>query len=262
MDSELINTESALAVLLDQIVDIQSEQPYLYLDLEGNNLSRHGTLSLVTILVKPLGKVYLVDVTALGNSAFTTQGANGSSLQKILESPDIIKVFFDIRNDSDALYSLHGVRVEGIHDLQLMELASRHFSKKYVSGLARCIVRDSNLGFPETEEWVDIKEKGKRIFNQDYAAFDKRPIDPDLLRYCVQDVAFMPHLYDIYRARIYEGWLPDIWDETKRRVELSQTEGYNGQGQHMALGPSRWLDEGLFVWPAKVLEGEDDPYDY
>ena len=46
------------------------------------------------------------------------------SLKAILESPKTPKVFFDVRMDSDALYALFGVKLAGIIDLQLMEVAS------------------------------------------------------------------------------------------------------------------------------------------
>jgi exonuclease 3'-5' domain-containing protein 1 len=43
----------------------------LYLDLEGNKLSRHGTISLITILIYLQGQTRLIDVLALGKLAFT-----------------------------------------------------------------------------------------------------------------------------------------------------------------------------------------------
>jgi exonuclease 3'-5' domain-containing protein 1 len=49
------------------------------------------------------------------------------------------EVIFDIRNDSDALFSLFQISVDGIKDLQLMELATRRGSKDFVAGLATCV---------------------------------------------------------------------------------------------------------------------------
>ncbi|KAK4888891.1 hypothetical protein LTR49_028818, partial [Elasticomyces elasticus] len=64
----------------------------LYVDLESNNLSRNGTLSLVTILLEPEREVYLVDVTTLWRDAFTTAGTGGCTLKSVLESRDIVEV--------------------------------------------------------------------------------------------------------------------------------------------------------------------------
>ena len=151
-ETELIDTTSGLQSFLESVVDNTSNPPILYVDLEGNNLSRHGTLSLVIILVESEGKVYFVDVTTLQHSAFDTAGSNGRTLRAVLESDDITKVFFDIRNDSDTLFSLYGVRVGGIEDLQLIELASRTFDKRHLNGLAKCIERDSTVGLKKKQE--------------------------------------------------------------------------------------------------------------
>ena len=135
------------------------------MDLEGNNLSRNGTLSLVITLLEPERDVYLVDVTTLGRDTFTTAGADGRTLKAVPELKDIVKVFFDTRNDSDALFGLYEIRVAGIEDLQLMELASRNFSKRHINGLAKCIERDSALPLAEKREWKVNKERGRKLFD-------------------------------------------------------------------------------------------------
>jgi exonuclease 3'-5' domain-containing protein 1 len=237
-ETELIDTTSRLQSFLDSIPPDTSKPPILYVDLEGNNLSRHSTLSLVTIFVEPKDKVYFVDVTTLQHNAFDTAGSNGRTLRTVLESKDVIKVFFDIRNDSDALFSLYGVRVGGIEDLQLIELASRTFDKRHLNGLAKCIERDSTIGYNEKQEWKNVKEKGKTLFDPryggSYAVFDERPLSPEIHTYCVQDVTLMPHLRTIYRTKLCDAWWKKIKKETQVRIRLSQSANFNGKGQHMA----------------------------
>lgn len=117
----------------------------IYVDLEGNKLSCNSTLSLVTILLEPEREVQLVDVTTIGWDAFNTAGVDSRTLKSLLESRNVFENFFDIRNDSDALSDLYEIRVAGIEDLQLMELASRSFSKKHVNGLTKYVARDSTI---------------------------------------------------------------------------------------------------------------------
>lgn len=245
MKPELINTTSLLKIFLDGLKDIEGEPPSLFVDLEGNNLSRVGTLSLVTILVEPQRKVYLIDVTTLGKDAFVAEGSDGRNLRNILESSKIIKVLFDIRNDSDALYNLYDIHVRGIWDLQLMELASRNFPKRCVNGLAKCIEKDSRIEYGERAEWRKIKEKGRDLFDPSrggsYAVFDQRPLSSEVEEYCTQDVALMPHLCDIYREKLCDAWWRKIQTETDARITLSQTATYNGQGRHMAEAPQGWM---------------------
>ncbi|KAF7198323.1 hypothetical protein HII31_00062 [Pseudocercospora fuligena] len=245
MEPKLVNSIALLKNLLGYLGDSEGQPPRLYMDLEGNNLSRNGTLSLVTVLLEPEEEVHLIDVTTLGRDAFSTTDATGRTLRSVLESSTIIKVFFDIRNDSDALFGLYGIQVAEIEDLQLMELASRSFAKRNVNGLARCIERDSTLHALEKQRWQAIKDKGKTLFDPhrggSYAVFDERPLSEDIKRYCTQDVTFMPHLRDIYRSRLCNAWWSKIEAETKARIRLSQSPSFRGKGQHMAMGPPGWL---------------------
>lgn len=124
MDSSILSTPGEIASLVDSITS-HSTPPTLYFDLEGISLSRKGTISILQLLISPARHVYLIDVHNLGAAAFTTPGSNGQTLTDILSSPTIPKVCFDIRNDSNALFFLFNVAVQGIQDLQLMENASR-----------------------------------------------------------------------------------------------------------------------------------------
>ena len=70
-------------------------------------------------------------------------------------------VFFDVRNDSDALFAHFGVALQGAEDVQLMESATRTTtgSKKYLNSLAKCIEQGVLYGNDLTS-WKLAKEKG------------------------------------------------------------------------------------------------------
>lgn len=244
MQPNLIDTTTALVTFLDGLGECKGQPPSLYIDLEGNDLSRQGTLSLVTILVEPQQKLHLIDVTTLKGQAFDTCGSDSRALKDILESKEIIKVFFDIRNDSDALFSLYGVRVDGIEDLQLMELATRNFSKRCVNGLAKCIERDATIPYPEKRDWQKVKDNGRKLFDParggSFAIFDQRPMSQELFEYCAQDVTLMPNLREVYCKKLCDAWWRKIGSETVARIALSHQPSYNGKGRHMALGPTSW----------------------
>lgn len=128
----------------------------IYVDLEGNKLSCNSTLSLVTILLEPEREVQLVDVTTIGWDAFNTAGVDSRTLKSLLESRNVFENFFDIRNDSDALSDLYEIRVAGIEDLQLMELASRSFSKKHVNGLPSMSRETVQLQYNSNREKANV----------------------------------------------------------------------------------------------------------
>ena len=75
-----------MASFLGALLDIPTSPPSLYLDLEGINLSRHGTLAIVSVFVAPQNRVYLIDVHVLGERAFSTKGSKGETFKGVLES--------------------------------------------------------------------------------------------------------------------------------------------------------------------------------
>ncbi|KAF2497286.1 hypothetical protein BU16DRAFT_526305 [Lophium mytilinum] len=241
----LIDSTAGVSNLVDQLLTLPTSPPSLYIDLEGVNLCREGTISLVTLLVQATrapNRVFLIDVQSLGSLAFSTPGKDGMTLKGILESPDIPKVFFDVRNDSDALYAQFNVSLQGIEDVQLMENASRSFgSRKFLSGLAKCIELDSHGLEPQVRQsWRLAKEKGERLFKPanggSYEVFNARPLSEDIIAYCAGDVQFLPSLRELHWYNLTQPWKVKVDQETKKRVLESQKLDYQPNGRDKALG--------------------------
>lgn len=231
-------------LLLDSIDNLAVEPPSLYMDLEGIALGRHGSISIISLYITPTKKTCLIDIHSLKEAAFSTTSASGTSLKSVLESPTILKVVFDIRSDSDALFSLFKVSVDGIKDLQLMELATRTGPQGFVSSLAKCIQNDSPISATEKTRWRLTKERGHRLFAPEkggsYEVFNERPLKPEIIQYCQQDVALLPGLYGIYSAKLRPAsqafWRAHIREETKLRVKLSQSPGYDARSESKTIG--------------------------
>lgn len=241
---EFVDTEAKIASLVGKLQNLPTKPPSLYIDLEGVNLSRHGSISILQIHVLPHQETYLVDIHSLKEKAFQTASNKGQTLLGILESPHIPKVFFDVRNDSDALFSHFRVNLAGVIDLQLMELATRYFPRRYVSGLAKCIERDASLTAYEIRCCNASKEKGLKLFAPErggsYDVFNIRPLSDDIKEYCVQDVQFLPKLWVQYQHKMSSSWAEKVTTETKNRVMLSQTATYDGRGKWKARAPVGW----------------------
>ncbi len=241
MASSIIDSPATIASLLDTLAALPTSPPSLYLDLEGTNLSRHGSISIIELFVLPQNHVYLVDVHVLGEKAFSTQSSDGRTLKAILESSDIPKAFFDVRNDSDALYSHFNISLAGVQDIQLLENAGRPFNRRCVNGLAKCIEKDAMMTYSERSNWKAVKEEGRKLFAPElggsYEVFNTRPMAEEITKYCVQDVLFLPGLWSTYSAKVPAAWAEKVRLATLARVSLSQMVDYNGQGRHMALGP-------------------------
>ena len=190
---------------------------------------------------------YIIDVTSLGKAAFTIPNSAGDqTLKSVLESEIVAKVFYDVRRDLDALFAHFGIRLAGIHDLQLMELAARpkHLQKNYLAGLGKCIEHDAQLSKARRNAAAAIKEKGIRLFDPNrggnYAVFDARPLIADIKSYCVQDVQHVSKLWTVYHGKMSKFWRDEVLKETRARIHASQQEDFEPYRENMALAPAHW----------------------
>lgn len=190
---DLVDTVDGIRTTLRHILDARREHedtedpdtPLLFVDAEGNNLCRHGTVSLLQIHIPQTGLTFIIDISVLGTVAFSTttpclsydlsstwrtapfaglSEGDGISLKSILESPGIIKCFFDVRNDADALYNLHAISMNCVVDLQVLEVATRPGRRRFLNGLAKAIRTDGSLEPGVLARWLDVKTKGKALF--------------------------------------------------------------------------------------------------
>ncbi|WDK18609.1 3'-5' exonuclease [Colletotrichum graminicola] len=58
----LIDTSEAISDLVDSFDNLSGGVPALYIDLEGENLCREGTVSIMQIYVSPKEHAYIIDV--------------------------------------------------------------------------------------------------------------------------------------------------------------------------------------------------------
>ncbi|KAE8351574.1 ribonuclease H-like domain-containing protein [Aspergillus coremiiformis] len=255
MDKDIgfINTQKGISDFVDWVALRETSnadmQPPLYIDAEGEKLSRYGKISLLTVLAysgkdSDLERTHIIDIHTLGAGAFSTVGGHGKSFKDILESPQILKVFFDVRNDSDALYAHYGIKLQGIRDVQLMENARRPSTarRRHVSGLSRCI--EELLSKQERDQWRLGKQKGEALWNPDkggsYNVFNTRPLANEVMSYCVGDVQYLPALYRKYRCDTVR-WRNLIAEESQKRVSASQAAEYQPYSREKARSP--WSPE-------------------
>ncbi|OBT61838.1 hypothetical protein VE03_08801 [Pseudogymnoascus sp. 23342-1-I1] len=256
-----VDLEADLLPLLDSITNLAVDPPSLYIDLEGIDLGRHGSISILSLHIAPTQKTYLIDIHSLGRAAFLTTNNTGISLKTTLESSTIPKIVFDIRNDSDALFSLFQISVDGIKDLQLMELANRTGSRKFISSLAKCIEEDSPTSAAAKAEWCLTKERGQRLFAPEkggrYEVFNERPLKPEITQYCKQDVALLPGLYGVYNTKLHQSgqafWRVHVRETTRVRIKLSQSLGYDGKSNNNLGWNDQTIEEDIESWNDEIL---------
>ena len=245
MSVTVVDSVDLVRTLIDDIGKSSPQPPFLFIDLEGVNLSRHGSVAILQVLVPPARTVHLVDVHTLKGQAFETSNAKGMTMKAILESEHFPKVFFDVRNDSDALYSHFQIGLRGVIDMQLLEFATRPVHGKFLKGLSKCVTETAALSWTESREFQKIKDAGSQLFAPEkggrYEVFHERPLPTAIIDYCAQDVLIMPKLLMIYGSQLPEYLATQVHSETLRRITLSQSSHFQGKGRHMAEGPA-------FVW--------------
>lgn len=237
--TQLISTPSALEAFLSLITPSSS----FYLDLEGKDLSREGTLTLITVLLHPQNTVYIIDVLTLGASSFTT---GTPTLKTVLEDATIPKYVWDCRNDADALKAHFDVGLAGVLDIQLLEVATRWRPKTYLVGLSKSVEYDLRpyVARSVLDGWLKDKKDGSAAMETDQ--FSVRPLRPETTRYCVGDVEMLPRLREVYMRKITPDWLVKVKAESVRRVEEAHSPGYKPNGADKKFGPWRSVGGGLF----------------
>lgn len=67
---EFVDTEAKIVGLVGRLQNLSTKPLSLYIDLEGVNLSRYSSISILQIYVLPLEEMYLVDIYSLQEKAF------------------------------------------------------------------------------------------------------------------------------------------------------------------------------------------------
>lgn len=85
-------------------------EPQVFVDCEGNNLGRSGTLSLLQIYLAPHDRTWIFDVTILGDKVFNTD-LKGNTIRSILQDKYIYKCFWDVRNDRYVMHLIFTIPI-------------------------------------------------------------------------------------------------------------------------------------------------------
>lgn len=265
---QLTDSPTGIKDLLTLLTTPITPQPTLYIDLEGINLSRHGPIFLIQIWQTPLNRAFIIDVHTLGAQAFEVANDKGTTLRSVLEDKTVRKYLFDCRNDSDALFAHYGVKLAGVTDLQLLELATRQPGRRSrVSGLAHYVEevllrRQASSPSPaaaaEVEDFKITKSAVHRLFDPRFGSscevFNVRPLPRVLVEYAVGDVRYLPLLAAAFEEKLNRVWmkragvesgrrLRQSWGLAMRRIVLTRVWARGVGGSCLRVGVSR-----LLVW--------------
>ncbi|OTB01367.1 hypothetical protein M426DRAFT_323512 [Hypoxylon sp. CI-4A] len=230
-----IRSEETLLFLLDSIPDLPIKPPSFYLDLEGPQ----GKPAFLCLFIPPKNTIFRIPIGGDRGVDFTKANASGSSLKSILETELIPKVAFDVRVLSRVLFQQLDIRIDGMRDIQLMELASRDSkqSRKFVAGLRKCAEEDLPASNEVRRRWLEPESVDLYRFT------NTRGHVP---RSSMRRVETFPALWAVYYRRLRRPqqafWFAQSKWETKNRVAEAQLKGFDSNSKGNALGPEVWYD--------------------
>ncbi|KAF4439036.1 glycoside hydrolase family 5 [Fusarium acutatum] len=176
----------------------------------------------------------------LGNAAFSAADNSDMSLRVLLESKNIPKMGFDIRGISRILFHQFHVSLAGVHDIQLMELASRKGgqTKKFLSGLANCIDQDISNEDPDKVRWLNPTDAKDLQFYQDlgHAPY-----------WIMKRVEIFPSLWEAYYTKLNKPknavWLHLAEQESEQRVHDAKKKRKKARTEKQSWGPEVFWDD-------------------
>ena len=226
LDEQVVLIDSYTSEAFTQCVLELKRAKVIAYDCEGVRLSRTGKITLLQIAIPK--KIFLIDVMNIGGKEVFIDGG----LKDIIESEEILKLAYDVRMDSDALFHQHDVVLKNVLDLQLLDIAIRRAAGgrvEHLPSLSKTVSR--RLTNAEILVCEDLKKRVKNMYTsvEDGDLWARRPLIDDARRYAALDAWVLmkldqamrpngttaPHLFPGFDA----SWNERVLDASRKRID-------------------------------------------
>ena len=226
LDEQVVLIDSYTSEAFTQCVLELKRAKVIAYDCEGVRLSRTGKITLLQIAIPR--KIFLIDVMTIGGKEVFIDGG----LKDIIESEEILKLAYDVRMDSDALFHQHDVVLKNVLDLQLLDIAIRRAAGgrvEHLPSLSKTVSR--RLTNAEILVCEDLKKRVKNMYTsvEDGDLWARRPLIDDARRYAALDAWVLmkldqamrpngttaPHLFPGFDA----SWNERVLDASRKRID-------------------------------------------
>ncbi|XP_013408812.1 piRNA biogenesis protein EXD1-like [Lingula anatina] len=234
----LVDTKEGLETALKTLKSVSKEGPNLAVDGEGVDYSRRGTLSLLAVATRD--HVFLFDMIKLGQLVFDR------GLREILEDPTREKLMFDCREDSDILWHNHHVKLDGVLDIQILQVmySNRDNSDLSPFGQKRCAIAPCEkvfsllhclVHYTDVVTSIKINKSVGSFFFLSTKKWMDRPLPADMIKYACVEVSTLFGLYekmkmsneDMRRLKTASSRYADLKRSlTVRRFDEFEKNGY------------------------------------
>ncbi|KAK6372577.1 hypothetical protein LTR64_004495 [Lithohypha guttulata] len=221
-----VTTKNGVRKMLTELVKLPADGQSMVLsfDCEGDNLGRNGTTCYLQIRDNVAERIYLVDLLTLGQKAwFTPAQGSATTLQDIFQNPKLVKLIFDVRSDSDALYNHYGIKLAGVLDVQYLKMLCYRYYCDRRPGYNRTMIDSDCLDNDQETEFARYKQYP---FGRDYSRFMDRPLPPILKLYAVNDVRFLHVLAAHLKEHLTAKGLDFAYEWTDKEIKWTWEEDY------------------------------------
>jgi DNA polymerase I-like protein with 3'-5' exonuclease and polymerase domains len=143
-------------------------------DCEGVNLSRAGSVELVSLQFPGIDCLFLIDIGKNGNSTFRQKRID--ALKKLFECKTIQKIIHDCRMDCDALYHHCGIELVNVHDTSCFH--------EVITGNP-----DKNLNDVLSHNCVNVNAvRDKSVYKNNPTFWASRPLTAKMIDWASSDV--------------------------------------------------------------------------
>ena len=203
---------SSLADLDDFSVALR-DKAVVTLDIEGVELSRLGTIELISIGIELEGnlvRTFIFDASSAssGSSIYMAQIA---ALKQILESPDVVKIIHDCKQDSDALLAHLCIQLVNVFDTVVWN-AVLNKSEELMNLNNTLVAFECAIN--------ENRDASKNIYKDNPNFWATRPVTAHMIAYAAGDVSVLFELHRKMIQRAAEDPELQILAETKSQAAL------------------------------------------
>ncbi|EAL85441.1 uncharacterized protein AFUA_8G06800 [Aspergillus fumigatus Af293] len=263
-DIQMIDSIGALEKVLDELDCHSHKHAALFFNVQAINPGEDGSISIISLFVRPIQKLFLIDVLTVGVDAFTTTSLADNSLKLLLATSAASKILFDVGNASAALFKHHGICLNGIKDLQVMQLATHYprAQKAQAASLETCVEKDARIPPRSLAVWKQVHSAVKQLRDPAKggrdAVFKERPLRRSILDYHVQNVLILQWLWVAYCETLCKPnnafWRSMVFHTVGDRIRESMNPARTGGADVKHWGWSReFIETSKRGWNEDIL---------
>jgi exonuclease 3'-5' domain-containing protein 1 len=200
----------------------QSGTERVAFDCEGINLSRIGTVELISICFSSL-TVFLVDFGGTPDRIIVQE------VKRLFESNEIFKIIHDCRMDSDVLFHRHDITLQHVHDTSVYHYV--------ITGQ-----QDKGLNDVLVYNQIEANEhRDKSVYQRNPNFWADRPLSATLIDWATSDV---DKLFELAQKQ-----LNNLNDRTKLDADNKSNEFASSARSMQVVTNLRVNKPGLFIGP-------------